>query len=135
MKGNDSLKWKSHLCMEHPRKTVFLIIFLLAIWVGVYLTSGPFWLFIAILFLGGAVLPFFLPTYYHLHNDGIEVKGAVMKKKKSWADFRSCYPGKNGVLLSPFAKPSRLENFRGTYLRFNNNKDEVTEFITAHIKK
>ena len=37
------------------------------------------------------------------------------------------------VLLSPFGHPSRLENFRGIYLIFNENKNEIVEFIKSHI--
>ena len=40
------------------------------------------------------------------------------------------YPGRRGVLLSPFLGPSRLENFRGFYLRYGkDNKTEVDEFL------
>lgn len=43
--------------------------------------------------------------------------------------FRSFYPDKRGVLLSPFTRPSRLENFRGVYVRYDGNKDEVDAFV------
>jgi hypothetical protein len=52
---------------------------------------------------------------------------------KDWSIYRSCYPDKNGILLSPFVRPSRLENFRGIYLMFADNGEEVTRFVKAHI--
>jgi hypothetical protein len=42
---------------------------------------------------------------------------------------------KNGVLLSPFAGRSRLENFRGVYVRFGQNKDQVVNFVRSKIEK
>jgi hypothetical protein len=38
------------------------------------------------------------------------------------------------VLLSPFAEPSRLENFRGLYVMFEGNRDAVTKFVQEHIR-
>ena len=47
--------------------------------------------------------------------------------------FRSFYTDKNGVLLSPFIAPSRLENFRGLYITFDNNRDAVLDFVKEHV--
>jgi hypothetical protein len=54
---------------------------------------------------------------------------------KDWSQFRSCYPDKNGILLSPFAHPSRLENFRGLYLMFEGNRDAVTACVKGRLAK
>ncbi|MCJ7458582.1 MAG: hypothetical protein MUP17_06300, partial [candidate division Zixibacteria bacterium] len=64
----------------------------------------------------------------------LKVKFFFNTRKMEWGKYRSFYMDKNGVLLSPFEKPSRLENFRGIYLRFNQNKDEVVNFIKQRIK-
>ena len=54
---------------------------------------------------------------------------------KLWSDFRSFYADRNGVLLSPFARPSRLENFRGVYVRFGrSNRDEIRDFIRRKVR-
>ena len=44
------------------------------------------------------------------------------------------YVDKSGVLLSPFIRPSRLENFRGLYVRFAGNKDEVMRIVSERIQ-
>jgi hypothetical protein len=59
----------------------------------------------------------------------------MQELRKKWSQYRSCYPDKNGVLLSPFVRPSRLENFRGTYIRFWNNREEVVSFVKTMIEK
>jgi len=63
------------------------------------------------------------------------VKFLFSQKEKDWTFYRSFYVDKNGVLLSPFERPSRLENFRGVYIRFHQNKDRVVEFVSSRIKK
>jgi hypothetical protein len=50
-----------------------------------------------------------------------------------WTQFRSFYPDPNGVLLSPFAHPSRLENFRGIYLRYHGQADQVLRIVAERI--
>lgn len=81
----------------------------------------------------GSLSPFFLPTYYELDNEKVKVKFFFNTKEKEWNMFKSFYVDKNGVLLSPFEKPSRLENFRGLYVRFNQNKEEVVDFVKSKI--
>jgi hypothetical protein len=85
--------------------------------------------------LSGALSPFFLPTEYELTPEKIKVKFFLSNKEKAWGDYKSFYVDRNGVLLSPFEKPSRLENFRGIYLRFDKNKDEVVNYISSKIGK
>jgi len=130
-----TMEWTSVPYQEDRRKTLFLIIFLVVLAVGLYFSFGVFWAILAIVLVGGAVLPYFLPTTYVLDETGVKKKGLVMETRKPWRDFRSYYPDKNGVLLSPFVKPSRLENFRGLYVRFKENRKEVLSIIEKNIPK
>jgi hypothetical protein len=59
----------------------------------------------------------------------VKVRYLFTTVQKDMSSFRSYFPDKNGVLLSPFVGPSRLENFRGIYLRYHLNKAEVDEFM------
>ena len=127
------LSWCSLPFKEHRRKTVLLIIFLIVVGVGLYFSFGLYWLIFAYILLVGSIFSYFLPAYYSMDEAGITIKGIIAEHKKSWAQFKSYYPDKNGVLLSPFLKPTRLENFRGIYIRFCNNREEVISFISAHI--
>ncbi len=77
---------------------------------------------------------FFFPTRYRLDEKGVTVKTTTQTFTRPWKQFRSYYVDPNGALLSPFAVPSRLENFRGLYITFKDNKDEVVEYIKAHVK-
>lgn len=127
------MSWKSIPFKEHPCKTILLVLFLCAIGVGVYFSFGIYWVIIAYILLVGGILPYWLPTYYYLDEEGIRIKGIIVERKKEWSEFKSYYKDKKGVFLSPFSKPTRLENYRGIYIRFNNNEKEVVHFISTHI--
>lgn len=109
------------------------------IWGIVYLATGSLlFLAIAIVIMLGSLSGFFLPTEYKFYPDKIKVKYFLASLEKEWKNYRSFYVDKNGVLLSPFTKPSRLENFRGIYLRFDRNsdiKDKVMDYIKSKISK
>jgi len=103
--------------------TIFGLPILLAIW------YGPFFGLLGLVILGGSLLPFFLPTDFQLTDAGVRRRYLGIDHQRSWSEFRSFYPDKNGVLLSPFPRPSRLENFRGLYVRFENNRKDVLAVI------
>jgi hypothetical protein len=129
-----SLEWKVWPAKERPLLSFGLIVFLFAIWVSVgYFYREGVWVLLAIVLLSGAVAPFFVITRYRLDEEGVSIKRYVTTMKKRWGELRSYYPDKNGVLVSPFVKPSRLENFRGVYLRFGGNREKVLAVLEQNI--
>jgi len=129
------LKWIDHPLKKRGKNLLIVVLFLImAPTVVFFSTKSIFFLFLSIIFLLGSLSTFFFPTTYELSEDGLKVKFFFNTRKMEWGKYRSFYVDKNGVLLSPFEKPSRLENFRGIYLRFNQNKEEVIDFIKTKIK-
>lgn len=128
------LEWSAWPAKEKPLFTLGLVLFLLAIWVGVgYIYREAVWVLLAVILLLGAVAPFFVITRYRLDEEGVSLKRYVTTMKKRWEELRSYYPDKNGVLVSPFDRPSRLENFRGIYLRFGGNREKVLAVLKQNI--
>lgn len=129
------LSWSSHPAKSRPVTTILVLIFLLVLLVIVYvLTFSPFFTAAAGLILWGSLSQFFLSTTFELTDSRVRVKYVVNKVEKEWSQYRSYYPDKNGVLLSPFVRPSRLENFRGLFLRFNANRDQVMDIVRSKIQ-
>lgn len=129
------LKWIDHPLKKSGKNLLIVLLFLIIAPIVVFFsTRSIFFLFLSVIFLVGSLSTFFLPTAYELSETGIKVKFFFNTRRMEWGKYRSFYVDKNGVLLSPFEKPSRLENFRGIYLRFNQNKDEVINFIKSKIK-
>ena len=130
------LRWRSHPFVKRKFSSFLVILCLLAVWVSVYLTTFSVTMTaVSILILLGALLPFFLPTDYELTPDKVKVRFFFSQKEKDWSFYHSFYVDKNGVLLSPFERPSRLESFRGIYVRFDRNKAQVVKFVSSKIKK
>lgn len=128
------LTWEVHPLRENWMRSALLLLFLLLLFSGIY------WLFqsvsvslLSVLFVTGSLYKYFVPFRYELYEDQLIVTAPFYRLTKPWGGFRSLYIDKNGVLLSPFAKPSRLENFRGVYVRFGANQPEVVDFIKAKI--
>ena len=88
---------------------------------------------LAILLVVGLVYTRVSTAYYCSYDDHIEIKTAVQTIRQEWSRYRSYYADKNGVLLSPFARPTRLENFRGKFIRFAGNRDRVMDIVRSKI--
>ncbi len=129
-----ALEWTCHPVKRKPLVSALVTLFIFVVVALVFYTtsSRAFGVLAAVVMLA-SLAKFYFPTTYRLTYERITIKTTTQTLHKNWSIYRSCYPDKNGILLSPFVRPSRLENFRGIYLMFNNNRDEVTSFVKAHI--
>jgi hypothetical protein len=129
------LSWVSHPARNRPLVTALVALFLVLLVFIVYsLTASIFFSGVAALILWGSLSQFFLPTRFTLTDKGVRVKYTVNKVAKDWNTLRSYYVDKHGVLLSPFVRPSRLESFRGVYVRFADNKDQILDVVKDKIE-
>ena len=135
--GEDTtLKWSSHPVKKRTVVSILVVLFLLVVWLVVYVTTSSILLTgLAVIIMLGSMSSFFLPTSYELDQKKVKIRFFFTNRQREWSAFRSFYVDKNGVLLSPFAKKSRLENFRGVYVRFSRNKDQVVDFLRSKIEK
>ena len=81
----------------------------------------------------GVYAPGIPPVFQQLPEEGLEITYLGRRRARRWSEFRSYYVGRTGVLLSPFSGPHRLENFRGHYLLLGPRREEVIEFVRAHV--
>ena len=129
------LKWTVHPIKKKWKASVIVILFLISLCASIYISFDSLaYLFLSAIILFFSLTPFFLPTTYFLQDDCINVKSIFRNVSRDWSSFKSFYPDKKGVLISPFSTPSRLENFRGLYVRFDDNRSEVLNFIREKIK-
>jgi len=135
--SDDSTAIYEYVC--HPARrntaitiltTIFLLVCVILVW---FISFSLFMVALALLILFGALAGFYFPTRYIFYDDHIVIKTLIQTLPKRWAQFRSYYPDRNGVLLSPFGHPTRLENFRGAYIRFERNRDRVMEIVRSKI--
>jgi hypothetical protein len=87
------------------------------------------WGILGFLLLLVSLWSYFLPCRYVMDDWGVRKRSPFGEEKRSWDQVRSMVPDRNGVLLSPFPKPSRLAKFRGLSVQFSGNRKEVLEFV------
>ncbi|MDD3731279.1 MAG: hypothetical protein PHU88_02770 [candidate division Zixibacteria bacterium] len=128
------LSWRCHPVKRRPWVSLAVTLFVLLIsFLVFYATGSRAFTVLALVILMASLAKFYFPTEYRLSDKNIKIKTTTQTLVKDWAMYRSFYPDKNGILLSPFARPSRLENFRGLYIMFENNRDEVTAFVKERL--
>ena len=126
--------WVVHPMRENWTRSTLLLLFLTLFFSGVYwLFQSVSVTFLSVLFLIGSLYRYFVPFRYEFYEHQLVVTAPFYRLTKPWSAFRSFYVDRNGVLLSPFLKSSRLENFRGVYVRFGGNQSEVIDFIESKI--
>lgn len=130
---SELLCWRSIPAHRSARTTILVVLTILGVPLVLFWWYGAFFGLLGLAILGGSLLSFFLPTDYRLTSTSIYRRYLGILQKRNWSEFRSFYPDKNGVLLSPFIQPSRLENFRGLYLRFEGNATQVLTLVKSMI--
>lgn len=129
------LEWSCHKAKQRPIQAALVSALNLTFGIIVYYATEGSAVFagLALVILFLSLSRFYLPIRYRLTDRRIMIKTMTQTLYKDWSIYRSCYQDKNGVLLSPFIEPSRLENFRGVYLLFNDNAPAVMAFVKTHI--
>lgn len=127
----NSYSWYSHPAKERPVAAVVVLAAILTIFYFVYdITGSPVMVLVGVLIFTISLSTFFFPTRYTVDEKQVVIKYLYSSKERNLSAFRTVFPGRRGVLLSPFLGPSRLENYRGFYLRYGrDNKKEVDEFL------
>ena len=135
MTSIDSSKtWTSHPLREEPlAKSVLLVLIILgvAFIVGVSFQSITFAL-LSLALLTAAMSRYFFSTRYVLEAHGFTISHIGTRRQYLWTNFRRAARHPDGVFLSPFAKPHRLDTFRGQFLR-SKNPTEIYHVVQKHI--
>lgn len=131
--ARELLRWRYHPVREGGWRLMAVIAFLLGVPTVIGWLYGPFFILVALVILGGSLGTYFLPTEYVLYSGGLETRFLGVTRRFAWDQYRSHYPDRNGVLLSPFPGPSRLENFRGLFVRYSGNRDAVLSIVREKV--
>jgi hypothetical protein len=76
---------------------------------------------------------YFFPTHYQLGEAGVQVRHLGRSRLWPWAQFCRIDRCPEGIFLSPFARPSRLDSFRGCLLRAPRDPEAVRHFAQRHV--
>ena len=134
--GPKELEWTSHPLVYSHKKTAFLVSVVALTGVGIYFnTHSIFWSLFSTSILLAAVHDYLFPTRFRLSPKGAEIRFVLYRRQKTWSQLSSYYIDRNGVLLSPFPHPRRLDTFRGIYLRFACNREKVLDYVRSELDK
>lgn len=126
------LCWTVHLASDYPSKTIISLIGIAVACITAYFTIGNM---IASLIIGIALIAsladFLFPIRYIITSQSAICLMPFKKAEIRWSDVKRCYLDNMGVKLSPFDRTSRLEAFRGVFLRFSDNKEQVIEVVRS----
>lgn len=84
------------------------------------------------LLLLGSIADYLLPIRYSLDGEGATARALWHQRHLSWSEVRRVIRDDLGVKLSPLARPSRLDSYRGIYLWFSDNEADVMATIAHH---
>ncbi len=129
------MEWTSFPFKENKKKGIIVLIFIIVLSAGVFFLISKFFAFFTLIVLLASVIPYYSPTQYKINENGITIKHLGIKREKKWDELKRCYIEKNGIFLSPFDLTTRLENYRGIYVRINDSfKKDVIKFIKEKTK-
>lgn len=124
------LTWKVHLLRENPSKVFLIAPVLLASLLICYAVSHSLLYMAVIAFLFVSALGDYLFTVrYEIHDWGASARTLFSKTLIEWDRVKKYYLDDRGIKLSPLGHQSRLEAYRGVYLRFGDNKEEVIQVV------
>ncbi len=81
----------------------------------------------AIFFL--ATAEYFFPMRFWLTEEAAFRRTVFGTRFIRWSKIKHCYLDDKGIKLSPIEEPSRTEAFRGLFLYYGKNRDELVEAV------
>ena len=130
-----SVEWTAHPAKERPRDVALVLcVFCLTMAATLIAFQSLFLTGLAAVILTLGISSFLLPTTYSLSEWGVEAKGMVRKRARGWSELRRYEIGKEAVLVSPFAKKTRLDRYRGMVLLLGNaDRDQVVRMLELNL--
>ncbi len=136
-------EWNSFPLLDFPKKSSVLLVFLFLVFYFLYYMTIKLWdqplyyvLGVLLLFIG--IIPYFVSTRYEFYDYKFIVKYPFFTIEKRYSEFGCFYSDKNGIMISTFKQPRRLDVFRGQSIRFSKTREEkaeVIEFLTSKLKQ
>lgn len=125
------LSWTVHLARENPMKVLASAGVILATVTAAFYAIGLAGAVAAVFIMLSTLADFLFPVTYILNMEGAEARMLFKKAVISWSNVKRCYVDDTGVKLSPLDRATRLEAFRGVYLRFCNNEEQVVNTVKS----
>ena len=129
------VKWVSWPLRDEPRPKTALLLGLVALTVLVSSLLNLYCGILALVLLFILLGPYFLPCRFEVSETGVKKFFFLFNRYRVWSVYKRCVLQKDGVFLGKFAAPSRLDSFRGDFLRFSRTTDRerVMVLVRKHV--
>ena len=125
------LAWTVHLVRQSPEKLAWIIpLFLGACFCGLT-WMGLLGILVVVVALTTTLADFLFPMRYTLTSERAICRRTFGVTEIRWENVKRYYIDDQGIKLSPLRRLTRLEAYRGVYLRFNDNKEEIIEAVKS----
>ncbi len=123
---NQALEWEVRLGDAMPQRRIQVILIAgLASLVGFFFLGSVWMAVISIFVVVASTAELFFPVRYRMDSEKVRSKCGISVTEMAWTDIKRVIELGDAIRLSPFAKPNRLDAFRGVLLRFSGNEAEV----------
>lgn len=120
------LEWQYKSWEKDPnRRTVAIAAIVIAGLAGLLIFHHPLFAIIGMVVIFVSTAELFLPVKYKLDANEARQQCGLSVTAIPWTEVRRLVTQGDGVRLSPFEKPNRLDAFRGVFLRYASNEDQV----------
>ncbi|MBK6765112.1 MAG: hypothetical protein IPG71_02030 [bacterium] len=127
-------EWTVHPPRKGGYRRIIFVATLVVVPYGLMKTlDSPVWAFFATAFLLGSTAAYWLPTTFTVTEDAVELKRWFWKRRKTFRELGRVERDPNGLFVSPFAQPSRLDGHRGMLLMEPPERENVLKYIEQRI--
>lgn len=130
----EPLSWRVHPLRQESRLKSGLLVLTIG---GVAAIAGlsfggALYGVLSLAILGASMSRYLLPTAFRLDPQGARVDHGLRGRTLTWSQVRRVDAHADGLFLSPFARPCRLDAFRGAFLRYAGNGARVRSAVDAY---
>lgn len=136
MKRIDPIEWRVWWLAEEPVKGVILVLVILLVPLFLYgaMPESPGLAIIGFLILFGSFRELLVPIVYRLTRESIRWRTLFLSGTKPLHDIKRIQEGPTGFWLSPMARDSLLDDFRGFWLRVPRKDSRIREQVQHRLQ-
>jgi len=128
---NDAFRWNVRPSDKEPAKKWGVLVGALAIFaLGMVVFHSVLLGLLGFAIIAASTAEFWLGTSYKLDKDSASVRCGFSYSEMRWNEVKRAMATPDGVKLSPLGSATRMDSFRGVFLKFGDEPHEpILEFV------
>ncbi len=128
MSSDERYAWTAHPVRRRPQDLALAAaITLLSAWAIAVSLGSALLAALTVVILAVAIAPFYLPTHYVLDGEGVSERRLGRRRFRAWRELRRVEVGPGAALVSPLARRSWLDRYRGIVMYLDGADRAVVE--------